>query len=151
MAGLNDMIRSAFPGGNVGKPLMIALGALLASGVLTRGSTGQTASAGSQPATDTNDAGGLLNGLGGLLNKLQQGGLGNQTNSWVGSGQNQTVSPNQLGQALGPNIVKTLSQLTGLSEEDLTKQLSQGIPVIVNTLTPKGRLPTVAELSKMIE
>ena len=85
------------------------------------------------------------------MNKLQQGGLGNQTNSWVGSGQNQTISPNQLGQALGPNIVKTLSQLTGLSEEDLTKQLSQGIPVIVNTLTPKGRLPTVAELSKMIE
>jgi len=93
MAGLNDMIRSAFPGGNVGKPLMIALGALLASGVLTRGSTGQTASAGSQPATDTNDAGGLLNGLGGLLNKLQQGGLGNQTNSWVGSGKTRRFPP----------------------------------------------------------
>ena len=36
---------------------------------------------------------------------------------------------------LGPNIIKTLSQITGLSEHDLTKQLSQGIPVIVNTLT----------------
>jgi hypothetical protein len=77
MAGLNDMIRSAFPGGNVGKPLMIALGALLASGILTRGGSGQTASAGqpasagSQPPTDTNDPGGLLGGLGGLLNKLQ--------------------------------------------------------------------------------
>jgi uncharacterized protein YidB (DUF937 family) len=151
MAGLNDMIRSAFPGGNVGKPLMIALGALLASGVLTRGGAAQTASAGSQPATDTNDAGGLLNGLGGLLNKLQQGGLGTQTNSWVGSGQNQPVSPGQLGQALSPNIIKTLSQMTGVSEDELTKQLSQGIPVIVNTLTPNGRLPTVVELSKMIE
>jgi uncharacterized protein YidB (DUF937 family) len=157
MAGLNDMIRSAFPGGNVGKPLMIALGALLASGILTRGGSGQTAgagqtaSAGSQPPTDTNDAGGLLGGLGGLLNKMQQGGLGNQANSWVGSGQNQPVSPGQLSQALGPNIVKTLSQLTGLSEDDLTKQLSQGVPVIVNTLTPNGRLPTVAELSKMME
>ena len=119
-------------------------------------STGQTASTGSQPAadtqpaTDTNDAGGLLGGLGGLLNKLQQGGLGNQTNSWVGSGQNQPVSPGQLGQALGPNVIKTLSQMTGLSEDDLTKQLSQGIPVIVNTLTPNGRLPTVAELSKLM-
>jgi uncharacterized protein YidB (DUF937 family) len=41
--------------------------------------------------------------------------------------------------------------MTGLSEDDLTKQLSQGIPVIVNTLTPSGRLPTVAELSKVIE
>ncbi|MFY9841048.1 MAG: YidB family protein, partial [Xanthobacteraceae bacterium] len=79
------------------------------------------------------------------------GGLGNQTNSWVGSGQNQPVSPSQLGQALGPNIIKTLSQMTGVSEDELTKQLSQGIPVIVNTMTPNGRLPTVAELSKMIE
>ena len=155
MAGLNDAISNAFPGG-VGKPLMLALGAVLASGILTRGSgqtasAGQTASTGSQPATDTNDAGGVLGGLGGLLNKLQQGGLGNQTNSWVGSGQNQPVSPGQLSQALGPNIIKTLSQMTGISEDDLTKQLSQGIPVIVNTLTPNGRLPTVAELSKFME
>jgi uncharacterized protein YidB (DUF937 family) len=151
MAGLNDMIRSAFPGGNVAKPLMLALGALLASGVLTKGSAGQTASAGSQPTTDTSDAGGLLGGLGGLLNKLEQGGLGDQTKSWVGSGQNQSVSPSQLGQALGPNIIKTLSQMTGVPEDQLTKQLSQGIPVIVNTLTPNGRLPTMAELSKMME
>ena len=151
MAGLNDVIRSAFPDGNVAKPLMLALGALLASGALFRGGAGQTASAGSQPATDTSDAGGLLGGLGGLVNKLQQGGLGNQANSWVGSGQNQPVSPNQLGSALGPNIIKTLSQMTGLSEDQLTKQLSQGIPVIVNTLTPNGRLPTVAELSQIME
>jgi uncharacterized protein YidB (DUF937 family) len=151
MAGLNDMIRSAFPGGNVAKPLMLALGALLASGVLFRGGAGQTTSAGSQPATDTSDAGGLLGGLGGLLNKLQQGGLGDQTKSWVGPGQNQPVSPSQLGSALGPNIIKTLSQMTGVSEDELTKQLSQGIPVIVNTMTPNGRLPTVAELSQMME
>src|SRR6516162_6611945 len=151
MAGLNDMIRSAFPGGNVAKPLMLALGALLASGVLTKGGAGQTASAGSQPATDTNDAGGMLGGLGGLLNKLEQGGLGDQTKSWVGSGQDQPGSPSQLGQALGPNIIKKLSQMTGVSEDELTKQLSQGIPVIINRLTPNGRLPTVAEISKMIE
>jgi uncharacterized protein YidB (DUF937 family) len=89
--------------------------------------------------------------LGGLLSKLEQGGLSDQTKSWVGSGQNQPVSPNQLGQALGPNIIKTLSQITGLSEDDLNKQLSQAIPVIVNTLTPNGRLPTAAELSKIME
>jgi uncharacterized protein YidB (DUF937 family) len=151
MAGLNDMIRSAFPGGSVAKPLMLALGALLASGVLTRGGAGQAASAGSQPATDTKDAGGVLGGLGGLLNKLEQGGLGDQTKSWVGSGQNQPVSPGQLGSALGPSILKTVSQLTGLSEEDLTKQLSQVLPGVVNGLTPNGRLPTVAELSQMME
>jgi len=89
--------------------------------------------------------------LGGLVNKLQQGGLGDVVNSWVGSGQNQPVSPSQLGSALGPSILKTVSQVTGLSEDDLTKQLSQVLPGLVDKLTPNGKLPTVAELSKMME
>ncbi len=150
MAGLENMIRSSAPGGNIGKPLMIALGALLASGALFRGSgAGQTASTAPQPTSDEG-AGGVLGGLGGLLNKLQQGGLGNVANSWVGSGQNQPVAPGQLGSALGPNIIKTLAQKSGISEDELTKQLSQVLPGIVDKLTPNGRLPTVAELSEKI-
>jgi uncharacterized protein YidB (DUF937 family) len=93
----------------------------------------------------------VLGGLGGLLNKLEQGGLGDVAKSWVGSGQNQPVSPGQLGSALGPSILKTVSQMTGISEDDLTKQLSQVLPGVVNGLTPNGRLPTAAELSKMMQ
>jgi uncharacterized protein YidB (DUF937 family) len=149
MAGLNDLIRSS-GGGSIAKPLLLGLGALLATNVLF-GGKGQTASASAQPTTDTSDAGGVLGGLGGLVNKLQQGGLGDVVNSWVGSGQNQPVSPSQLGSALGPSILKTVSQVTGLSEDDLTKQLSQVLPGLVDKLTPNGKLPTVAELSKMME
>jgi uncharacterized protein YidB (DUF937 family) len=149
MAGLEDVIRSSVPGGNIGKPLMIALGALLASGVLFRGGAQQSASMGSQ-SPSTGSAGGLLSGLGGLLDKLQQGGLSNATNSWVGPGQNQPVSSNQLSSALGPDVIKNLSQQSGLSEDDLGKQLSQVLPGLVDKLTPNGRLPTVAELSKML-
>lgn len=146
MSGFDDMIRSAAPGGNIAKPLMLALGALLASGALFRGSgAGQTASPGSTP---DDGAGGVLGGLGGLLKKLEQGGLGNAASSWVGSGQNQPVSPGQLGSALGPSIIKTLAQRSGLSEEELTKQLSQVLPGLVDKLTPSGRLPTAAELSQ---
>jgi uncharacterized protein YidB (DUF937 family) len=148
MSGFDDMIRSAAPSGNVGKPLMLALGTLLASGALFRGSgAGQTASAPTQPTSDEG-AGGLLGGLGGLLNKLQQGGLGNVANSWVGTGQNQPVAPGQLGSALGPSIIRMLAQKSGLSEEEITKQLSQALPGIVDKLTPNGKLPTVAELSQ---
>ena len=146
MSGFDDMIRSAAPGGNIGKPLMLALGALLASGVLFRGSgAGQTASPGS---TSDDGSGGVLGGLGGLLSKLEQGGLGSAANSWVGSGQNQPVSPGQLGTALGPTIIKTLAQRSGMSEEELTKQLSQVLPGLVDKLTPNGRMPTAAELSQ---
>ena len=147
MAGVEDMFRSAAPGGSIAKPLMLALLALLASGVLFRGgSAGSSATTGSQPTSDEG-AGGLLGGLGGLLDKLQKGGLGDVANSWIGTGQNQPVTPKQLGPALGPDIIKTLAQRSGLSEEELTKQLSQILPGLVDKLTPAGRLPTLAELS----
>jgi uncharacterized protein YidB (DUF937 family) len=150
MAGLEDMFRSAVPGGNIGKPLMLALTGLLASGALFGGGSGARpgTSAGTQP-TSGNGAGGLMGGLGGLLDKLQKGGLGDAANSWVGPGQNQSVSPGQLGSALGPDIIKKLAQKSGLSEEELTKSLSQVLPGIVDKLTPAGRMPTLAELSKL--
>jgi uncharacterized protein YidB (DUF937 family) len=150
MAGFEDMVRSSVPGGSIGKPLMIALGALLASGVLFRGGGAQqSGGTAAQPASNEG-AGGMLAGLGGLLDKLQQGGLGNATNSWVSGGQNQPVPPNQLGSALGPDVVKTLAKQSGLSEDELTKQLSQVLPGLVDKMTPNGRLPTVAELSNML-
>jgi uncharacterized protein YidB (DUF937 family) len=147
MAGLEDIIRSSAPGGNVGKPLMLALVALLASGALFR-SGGAAAGTPTQPASDEG-AGGLLGGLGGLLDKLQKGGLGSAANSWIGSGQNQPVAPGQLGSALGPDVIKTLAQRSGLSEEEITKQLSQVLPGVVDKLTPQGRLPTAAELASV--
>jgi len=155
MAGLEDMIRSAAPGGNIGKPLLLALLALLASGSLFRKGAPDAQPTPSQPTppqpTPTqptaDQGGGLLGGLGGLLEKLQKGGLGDATNSWVGSGQNSPVSPGQVGSALGPDIIKVLAQRSGLSEDEITKGLSQVLPGLVNKLTPQGRLPTAAELS----
>jgi uncharacterized protein YidB (DUF937 family) len=114
MAGLEDLIRSSAPGGSIAKPLMLALLALLASGALFReGGTSAPTTTGSQPTSDEG-AGGLLGGLGGLLDKLQKGGLSDVANSWIGSGQNQPVSPKQLSPALGPDIIKALAQRSGL-------------------------------------
>ncbi len=146
MAGLEDTLHKAVPGGNIGKPLMLALLALLASGVLfAKRDAGPSASTGTQPMPDQG-TGGLLGGLGGLLDKLQKGGLGNAINSWIGTGQNQPVSPGQLGSALGPDVIKVLAQRSGMSEEEITRQLSQILPGVVDKLTPQGRLPTAAEL-----
>ena len=48
------------------------------------------------------------------------------------------MSPGQLGPALGPDILKSLAQKTGLPEEELTKQLSHVLPGVVGNLTPSG-------------
>ena len=68
MGFLDNVVNKNVPqGSSVARPLMLALGALLASGVLTR-KQAPTSAPGTSPAADP-QAGGLLGGLGGLLEK----------------------------------------------------------------------------------
>ncbi len=148
MGFLDDVLNKAVPqGSGIAKPLMLAFIALLASGALTRKQA--PASAPDAGPGSGADAGGLLGGLGGLLGTLEQSGLGDVAKSWVGSGQNQPISPGSLGSALGPSIVKTLVEKTGMSEQEVTAQLSQVLPGFVDKLTPQGRLPTQDELARL--
>ncbi|MGB7619055.1 MAG: YidB family protein, partial [Pseudolabrys sp.] len=147
----NAVNKSAPQGSSLAKPLLLAFGALLASGALTRkpAPTPAPASApGTNPAAADPQAGGLLGGLGGLLEKFQQSGQGDVAKSWVASGPNQPIEPGQLGSALGPSLIKTLAEKTGLSEQDVTGQLSKILPAFVDKLTPQGRVPTHDEISR---
>jgi uncharacterized protein YidB (DUF937 family) len=85
--------------------------------------------------------GGLLGGLGGLLDKLKGAGHGNVADSWVGTGQNQSINPSDLGSALGPAVIREIAQRTGMDEQELLKQLSTALPGIVDKLTPNGQVP----------
>ncbi|MFY9625995.1 MAG: YidB family protein [Rhodoplanes sp.] len=149
---LDDVLGSAVPGGKTSKPLMLALLALLASGALFRSGGREVPPVTPDPPrvpTGEGGGGGLLEGLGGLLDRFRQAGQGQVADSWIGSGPNQPVSPGQLGNALGPNIIKTLSERSGIPEDELVRQLSQVLPGMVDKLTPRGRLPTLAELDQM--
>lgn len=84
---------------------------------------------------------GGLGGLGGLIGKFQQGGLGDVVGSWVGTGQNMPVSPDQLSNVLGSDTIGNLAQQLGLSQGDVAGQLSQILPQVVDKLTPNGQVP----------
>jgi len=88
-----------------------------------------------------------LGGLGGLLQSFQQGGHGDIINSWIGPGQNQPITPDQLHQALGPQAVDNLSRLTGVAAPDLISELSRVLPGVIDRLTPQGRMPNQADMS----
>jgi len=88
-----------------------------------------------------NGQGGAGGGLGGLLQQLQQAGLGDQVNSWVGTGQNLPVSAEQLQGAFGADRMSQMAEQMGLSTGDLGAQLSQMLPQVVDKLTPNGQLP----------
>ncbi len=88
-------------------------------------------------------AGGLLSGgLGELVQRFQQNGHGDVAESWVGTGPNKDVAPQQLEQAIGPDVLDSLTQQTGLSREDILARLSKDLPHAVDQYTPEGRLPT---------
>jgi len=87
-------------------------------------------------------AGGLLSGgLGELVERFRQSGHGQAAESWVGHGPNQEIAPHQLEQAIGPDVLATLTQQTGLSREELLSRLSRDLPDAVDKYTPEGRLP----------
>jgi len=94
-------------------------------------------------------AGGVLSsGLGELVDRFQKAGHGDTAESWVKTGPNKPVSPSQLEQAIGPEVLNNLASQTGLSRDDLLRRLSREIPDAVDKYTPQGRLPTEAELSR---
>ena len=89
--------------------------------------------------------GGLLSGgLGELVEKFKQGGQGETVDSWVGTGPNKQIAPSQVEQAIGPDVLDTLSKQTGLSREEILARLSRELPNAVDKYTPDGRLPTAA-------
>jgi uncharacterized protein YidB (DUF937 family) len=80
-------------------------------------------------------------GLGALVSKFQQAGLGPTVQSWISSGPNAPISPTQVQQGLGPDLLQQLAARTGLSQQDLSDKLAQFLPGIVDHLTPNGELP----------
>lgn len=112
------------------------------------GTGGQQQPGGPQPTGGGQGA--LLQALMGLLaggglqqivSSFQQKGLGDVVGSWISTGANKPVSPEQVQQALGPDQLGRLSQQTGLDQGAIAGQLSSLLPGLVDKLTPDGTVP----------
>jgi len=94
-------------------------------------------------------AGGALSGgLRNLLQDMEENGQGDVAKSWVGRGDNKSIAPGDLANALGADTIDTLSQQTGMGRDQLLADLSKHLPQLVDQLTPDGRLPTEQEASR---
>src|SRR3954447_916194 len=137
LGGLGGMLGGATAGQNVPGGLGSILGGLLggrAAGTGLRGAAGSVLS------------GGLRN----LIGDMEEKGHGDVAQSWVGRGENQSIGPNELGNALGAEDIDAVSQQTGMPREQILSELSQHLPEFVNQLTPDGRLPTEHEASRWV-
>lgn len=134
--GLFDSVLGAINKGQTSADGTVAaggLGALIAMAAsnpqLVQAITGMLASDGQQ------------GGLSGLVEKFQQAGLGDVVGSWIGTGQNQAISGDQLSSVLGSGPLAGLAEKLGMSPEEAASQISNVLPGLVDRLTPAGELP----------
>lgn len=86
-------------------------------------------------------------GLAGLVQAFQNGGLGEIAKSWVSTGQNLPISAEQIQSVLGSSgILQNLAGQFGLSSEQVSGQLAELLPQVVDKLTPNGTLPESNDL-----
>ncbi len=93
----------------------------------------------------------LLGGQGGLQNLISQfgaKGLGDVIGSWVSTGKNLPISPEQIKGVLGDDTVKNIASKLGIDSSDLTSQLSNLLPDVVDKLTPDSKVPEGDIMSK---
>jgi uncharacterized protein YidB (DUF937 family) len=77
-------------------------------------------------------------GVQGIVAQLEQQGLGSTVRSWVGTGANQAITPDQIHQAFGSDAVKQIAARLNMTPEDLAAKLSQVLPQAIDKLTPGG-------------
>jgi uncharacterized protein YidB (DUF937 family) len=91
-------------------------------------------------------------GLSGLLQQFKTAGLGEHADSWVGTGENKPVSPDQVSSALGASNIAAMAQKLGINAQTASAGLAALLPVIIDKLTPQGKVEAGADLgSKLAE
>lgn len=157
--GLFDILGGSRSVGAGMSPLTMALMGVLAyrtmkgQGRLADMMGGSTAGTGGLGGLLSSGMGGgmLANGLEDLLARFSANGHADKAHSWISSGANQPIAPNEVEQALGEDRVQWLMQQTGMSKPDLLAGLSRELPHTVDKLTPDGRIPTPDEAARLVE
>jgi uncharacterized protein YidB (DUF937 family) len=84
-----------------------------------------------------------------ILEKLNVGGLGDVAKSWIGKGQNQAVSADQVKASL-PEQVSAVASKLGISQDEAAAKIAQYLPTIIDKLTPDGLVPDPDALAKKV-
>jgi uncharacterized protein YidB (DUF937 family) len=95
-------------------------------------------------------SGGKGGGLGSVLGALQSKGMGDAVSSWIGTGANKAISPDQLKSALGSDQIEQFAKQAGVSGKEASTTLAGLLPGLVDKLSPEGKLPDSQGLESML-
>jgi uncharacterized protein YidB (DUF937 family) len=83
-------------------------------------------------------------GLSALMNNAESQGIGHIFQSWVSTGANQSMAPQQVQGLVGQDKINQLATRVGVPPGIASAALATILPMIVDKLTPNGKLPQAA-------
>jgi uncharacterized protein YidB (DUF937 family) len=88
-----------------------------------------------------------------LLQKFQQGGLGQVLNTWIGSGNNQSIDGGEIQNALGQDQLQSLADKLGTDVNGASGTLAALLPQVIDKLSPQGHIDTsnTQDLGAMVD
>lgn len=92
-----------------------------------------------------------VGGISGLQQMFHSQGLGSVISSWIGTGQNLPIAPDQLQNVLHSEALQNAAQKFGIDPSQLTGMMSQLLPHVVDKLTPNGQVPESGALAQMMK
>lgn len=101
-------------------------------------------------------AGALMNmiqqhgGVGAIADKFRNAGMGQQADSWISTGQNQPIDPQQVQAGLGHDQIQNIAQHAGINPQLAAGIAAVVLPMIVDRLTPNGQVPQGGGLGGML-
>ena len=87
-------------------------------------------------------------GLSGILERFNQAGLADEVKSWIGTGANLPISPEDIQRVLSSGRLQEIASKAGIPAEQVSAELAKVLPQVVDTLTPNGHLPDNALLQQ---
>lgn len=84
-------------------------------------------------------------GIGAVLDRFKQQGYGRHAQSWVDTGQNETLDDQAVQQVVGQDELRQMAEKLGVPEDQVAQAFAQIMPEMVDKLSPEGRVPEQAD------
>ena len=84
-------------------------------------------------------------GVGAVLERFRQKGMGSKADSWVSTGANQALRAEEADEVVGREELTRMARQLGIPEQEVASGFAEIVPELVNQLSPEGQVPPEAD------
>ena len=76
-----------------------------------------------------------------LKQKFEASGLGDKVQSWIGTGENEPATAEDIKKTIDPDQLQSAADKAGVDVDTAAQNMAEVLPGVVDKMTPEGRVP----------